>query len=302
MSLTDKLTSLNNEKQSLKTVFTEKGYNMSSIPFTEYHTLLSELPIHYDYYVSSRGSDSNTGTSKDTPFLTLNKAVTTATSNQSICVLAGTYTGVNNCDLTISKNLNITGETSTIFDGSSTRRSGWTISLGYSVNISNITFQYGQTATGGYDGGGIQNSGTGDINNCIFKYNTSTADGGAIKNFGGGNITNCIFLSNTSTGYGGAIYNINKDNVNITDCTFKTNQSTNKHYGDAIYTEKVTILKNNDFLATNYTNIFNYKSASIIDNTYWNTSTPTSSSYNSTLNGSTVTNDRTTPNHPERII
>ena len=43
MSLSDKLTSLNNAKQNLKTAFTNLGFDMSSVPFTDYHTLLAKL-------------------------------------------------------------------------------------------------------------------------------------------------------------------------------------------------------------------------------------------------------------------
>lgn len=44
-----------------------------------------------DYYVSSSGNDSNNGTSVLTPFKTLSKAITTASSGQTILVRAGTY-------------------------------------------------------------------------------------------------------------------------------------------------------------------------------------------------------------------
>ena len=44
-----------------------------------------------DWYVSPTGSDSNNGTSKSTPFLTIAKAVSSASAGQKICVMKGTY-------------------------------------------------------------------------------------------------------------------------------------------------------------------------------------------------------------------
>jgi hypothetical protein len=116
-----------------------------------------------------------------------------------------------------------------------------------------------------------------------------------------GIISNCIFNDNTSVSYGGAIYN-HKGNVN--NCTFKGNISNN---GGAIINrlvnaEYVNSVYNCDFLATTSTNIYNYVNGILIDGCYWNTSTPTTSSYNSTLNDTVPTNDRTTPNHPERLV
>ena len=43
MSISEQLTQVNTEKQALKTAFTNLGFDMSSVPFTDYHTLLAEL-------------------------------------------------------------------------------------------------------------------------------------------------------------------------------------------------------------------------------------------------------------------
>ena len=48
-----------------------------------------------DYYVSPTGSDSNNGTSRSTPFATIQKAVSVASSGKKICLLKGTYNVVN---------------------------------------------------------------------------------------------------------------------------------------------------------------------------------------------------------------
>lgn len=235
----EKMQTLEIEKNDLQQILIKQGFDATNIPFIEYHAFLNLGQC--DYYVSATGNDTNDGLNPNTAFLTLNQAISTATSGQSIGVLAGIYTGTSNCDLVISKSLNIYGMNGTIFDGESTSRSGWTL-MGV-VNVTGITFKNGKT----------------------------TANGGAIWNRSPGVISDCTFNNNTAT-YGGAIYNYSTG-----------------------------ALKNNDFLTTTSTNIY-CDEATTIDNTYWNTNTPTIASYNSTLNGSIVTNDRTTPNHPERIV
>lgn len=288
MVLSDKLTSLNTAKQNLKTAFTNKGNDMSSTSFTDYYTLINNMfTVTPNYYVSPTGSDSNNGLTPSTAFLTLNKAIITAFNGQNIGVLSGIYTGTSNCDLTINKSLNIFGINNPIFDGENTRESGWSLSGGCLLNVNNITFKNGLNSNGGaiYNTGSSTNSDANiNIINCTFINNTATSNGGAIYNNNSSSyctknsiISNCTFIGNNATSNGGAIYDTSRSN------------------------SKLLILRNNDFLTTTSTNIYCGYHATI-DNTYWNTSTPTSSNYNSTLTNTTPTNDRTTPNHPERVI
>lgn len=342
MNISEQMKAVDTEKQAIKTYLKSIGYNLDMIPFSMYHNIINGLialvQLNTDYYVSVNGDDSNDGLKPSTAFLTLNKAVTTASDGQSIGVLAGTYTGTSNCNLTISKNLTITGEDGTIFDGENTRKSGWT--LNSVVNITQINFQNGSSNYGGaiynnnggniinctfdsnisqYGGSGIFNKSIGNVSNCIFTNNTSSS--GAILNGSTGSISNCTFDNNTASYKGGGITNYSTGTIvncifrnnsaqsggaisrestgEIIDCTFSNNTASSS--GGTILNMSGGAINNCDFLATTSTNIYNDTIGVTIDGCYWNTATPTSESYNSTLNGTVPTNDRTTPNHPERI-
>lgn len=296
----EKMQTLEIEKNDLQQILIRQGFDATNIPFIEYHAFLNLGQC--DYYVSATGNDSNDGLTQDTAFLTLNQAITTATSGQSIGVLAGTYKGANNCDLSITKNLNIYGTYGTIFDGENTRRSGWVLgdnNTNYSISVNNIIFQNGSTTS---YGGGIYSYKGNSIINCIFN-NNSGYYGGGIYNIDNNMIDNCIFNNNTAN-LAGAIENENSNNSSpntIKNCTFMDNIST-WYGGYVIHNMYSNIFQNDDFLTTKCHNIYQGNYSSVIDGCYWNTSTPTTTSYNSELNGSIVTNDRTTPNHPERIV
>lgn len=85
---------------------------------------------------------------------------------------------------------------------------------------------------GGLNGGGMYNSGFGDmtVSNCIF-INNSASQGGAMYNthgsFFGGDldivIQNCVFSGNNATAWGGAIQNYNDANAMIYNCAFTGN-------------------------------------------------------------------------------
>lgn len=212
MTLSDKLTTLNTTKQNIKKALTSINCDTSSTPFTDY-----PLIIAYDLFVSTTGSDSNNGKTPSNAFLTLSKALSIATAGQIIKIASGTYKGVNNCNLTISTDITIVGDTEVIFDGENTRRSGWTISANNTF-IKNITFQNASD-------GGLSISGVGNyIINCVFKNNTGST-GSAIYITGKSNtIIDCVINNNTSTAYG-AIYLFMKSTyfANIINCTITNN-------------------------------------------------------------------------------
>eukprot|EP00211_Chloroparvula_japonica_P006172 CAMPEP_0119122424 /NCGR_PEP_ID=MMETSP1310-20130426/2681_1 /TAXON_ID=464262 /ORGANISM="Genus nov. species nov., Strain RCC2339" /LENGTH=379 /DNA_ID=CAMNT_0007112075 /DNA_START=44 /DNA_END=1183 /DNA_ORIENTATION=- len=58
-------------------------------------------------YVSALGSDSNSGTSPESAFLTIQAAVNKAVSNDHVFIMPGQYTGEGNTGLTIDKSLHI---------------------------------------------------------------------------------------------------------------------------------------------------------------------------------------------------
>ncbi len=169
-----------------------------------------------DLYVATAadgGNDSTGNGSKDYPFLTLSKAVTELRAGGRIHIANGIYNGALNKELTINKNMTITGQSQngTIIDA---ERSGniFFIDNGISLILQNLTLTNGNT---NYGGGAVYNSGNLTAENCTFSDNTENQDGGgAIHNrcFNGNSVTstmiNCTFSGNHANYYGGgAIYN-----------------------------------------------------------------------------------------------
>ena len=68
------------------------------------------------YFVSPSGSNSFSGLSSSTPFLTIEKGISTASSYDSVIVLSGTYPILNT--LTISKPITLLGMGASIDGGS----------------------------------------------------------------------------------------------------------------------------------------------------------------------------------------
>ena len=183
--------------------------------------------LNPDYYVSMSGSDSNDGLTLSTAFLTLNKAVTSASTGNCIFIQSGTYKSTSNCALTISKNLTVYSENA-IFDGESTRQSGFIIPTGYNLVLNGLTFSNGANY------GALNISSNNIIVYCNFKNNkksTTYTDsdkpsccGAGIfvsseKNF----IYNCSFSGNTASS-GGAICFDSSSNYNtVRDCSFSGN-------------------------------------------------------------------------------
>ena len=166
------------------------------------------------YYVDgTNGSDSNNGTSA--AFKTLNKAIGSAVSGDSIIVKAGTYKGSSNRGLyTQGKNLYIkseSGSAQTILDAESENRHFQIYYADTTFKLIGFTFKNGKSSQGG----------------SIYSYGTNTAWGPVIES--------CVFDSNQATinnsSQGGAIYS--QGNLVIRDVTFNHNYA--KYRGGALY-------------------------------------------------------------------
>ena len=194
----------------------------------------------------------------------------------TVKIAKGIYTGSNNHGITISKNLNINGQskTSTIINAA---QNEWIfyITSGNTVSISNLKFIQAKSGGGG---SAIGNSGGSlTVNNCDFSGNTATGNGGTIGNSGSLTVTNsnfngntatgggggaiyntaalpvtirgCTFTDNTATGNGGAINNDNGNTINVTSCTFTDNTATNN--GGAIFSNGILKVYNSTFTGNN---------------------------------------------------
>ena len=191
-----------------------------------------------DYYVSTTGSDSNAGTSRDKPFLTIAKAVATAQDGQKICVMKGTYNvkapGTmykNTAAITVEKSVKIFGETGRPEDVIVHNSKDWVESGDYSICyrvfmlnnagavISGITVENGNAHGSGSDpkffGANVFiDKAGGTVTNCIIRNgrsNTFAADvgkadpstkggvGGIACFSSSGLITHCVITNNFSS-------------------------------------------------------------------------------------------------------
>lgn len=239
---------------------------------------------------------------------TISAAETTISSNtmggikeklnyDTIYLNPGTYSGENNTNLTISKNIKIIGNGSRdkiILDGKG-NRTIFRISKNINVTLINITFRNGYssslyTSVNGLSGG-ISNSGNLSISNCIFMNNRAMSSGGGSGfgyYYGGGaiinhetgnlNINSSLFESNSAFS-GGAISN--RGNLRIENTNFTNNNATPTNplnpsfdYGGAIYSSVGRLYINNSYFAENYGwgggAIFLYDSNCTITNSRFN--------------------------------
>ncbi len=197
-------------------------------------------------YVNTTGND-DTGTgSADNPYLTIQKGMDNVNENGTINIANGQYSGINNTNIAINKNMNIIGEsqTGTIINGTGTN---WifNITSGVNVTICNLTLTNGNNTNGGT----IQNNGNLTVNNCIFTSNTAGWDGtntnygGAINNQGTLTVNDSIF-NNNSARVGGAIYNSPDSTLNVNNSIFNSNAG---KLGGAIYNHGSSIVKGSTF-------------------------------------------------------
>jgi len=196
--------------------------------------LLSPLVFSETYYVKSDGDDSTTGTSWQTAFKTITKALNVAEAEDQIWVAEGTYQKGNT--ITISGGISVYGgfagtETSleqrniskhpTIIDGENKDRCVY--------NYGDIDGFYIKNGRKNYNvGGGIYNY-YGTVTNCTLYSNSADNGGGIANDYG--TVTNCTLYSNSAENYGGGIYNYYGT---VTNCTLYSNSA---YYGGGIYND-----------------------------------------------------------------
>ena len=254
------------------------------------NTVAAAPPGDTIYVNASGGNDLNDGLSWLNAKQSISNATGTVKTNGTVNIANGQYTGINNTNITISKNMTIQGqsETGTIINGTGTN---WIFTIQSSlatVTIENLTFA---NCNNKVDfGGAINNYGTLGIINITFNDNTASA-GGAIYNYGTLGIINSTFNNNTAPlGCGGAIANdggYGTSTDTITNSRFNNNTASS---GGAIYNSAdggtVTETINNS--------IFNNNIATNNGGAIYNdgiSGTVTDTINNSTLNNNTATND-----------
>ena len=140
-------------------------YNESVRPSPNTPTTENKNELYVNSSVTTNGNGSKTN-----PFKDLKSAINKAENGYTIYVAPGTYTGLNNTNLTIYKSLYITNWTKgdVIFDGKQENR---IFHVGYSeFNISGLIFKNGESDIGGAI---IDDYGNCYVVNCSFINNTA---------------------------------------------------------------------------------------------------------------------------------
>ena len=222
-------------------------------------TTVSAAPGDAIYVNGSSGNDSWDGLSATHtdgtligPKLSIKNATKTVNTGGRIHIANGQYTGENNTNITIDKNMSIIGESQrkTIINGTGTN---WIFHINPKVNITitNLTLTNAKLSNGIGSGGAIDNGGNLTVTNCTFTNNTVTNAGGAIVNRGTINsLSDCTFTGNKAINAGGAIYNYEYGTItSLSGCTFTNNNAINA--GGAIYNDGGTITSLSDCTFTN---------------------------------------------------
>ncbi|MDE6261320.1 MAG: S-layer homology domain-containing protein [Oscillospiraceae bacterium] len=89
----------------------------------------------------------------------------------------------------------------------------------------------GRFTAGFQNGGGVNNSGTLNMENCAIRDNTARQSGGGVYNTGTVNMENCVIEGNTaSNAYGGGVYN--EGTLNMENCVIEGNTA---NIGGGVY-------------------------------------------------------------------
>lgn len=160
-------------------------------------------------------------------YTTIWDAMSVAAEGDTILVLPGTYTGVDNTNINPSgMNLVYLAETDgrapVIIDGGGTEMAFY-----FHNGEDATTIVHGFTIQNGYGqgGGGIRITNSSPmISDCVFLNNHAYSRGGAIHLSGSSSsVTDCVFRGNSAQSLGGAIASYDASSTVITGCLFDEN-------------------------------------------------------------------------------
>ena len=220
--------------------------------------------VHRIYVDDSVGDDANDGSSWQSSVKSLNRALELSRDSGTIYIADGTYNGLDNTAITLSKSVNIIGSANTTFDASNSNFI-FNVTDGVKISFTNIKFvnafkksTYWQGAS--MYGGALEiNDATVLIDGCSFIDNIVSFEssinrfnyGGAISNLGDLTILDSYFDSNIATStsglfsYGGAIYNRGK--LRINSSVFNNSKTWDFGYGGAVYNDGDMLVDNSVF-------------------------------------------------------
>ncbi|MFH1426604.1 MAG: choice-of-anchor Q domain-containing protein [Candidatus Kerfeldbacteria bacterium] len=218
---------------------------------------LSAVPASADTFVVTKSADTNDGTcDNDCSLREAIRAANDQLGEDSISLPAGTYTlsiagrgeeAASTGDLDIEENLVFWGShaTTTFIDADELDRV-FQVEPGVTFELHSVTIRDGvaNVNANGY-GGGLFNSGTLKVYDCIFESNTATylSSGASGTGYGGGiysnngtidiiegttfkdNIAVHNTTTNIGTGYGGGVYNNNGTLTELASSSFENNRA-----------------------------------------------------------------------------
>ena len=211
---------------------------MGFVLFSNFGTVSADPSVIY--VNGSGGNDSWDGQSATWtygtikgPKFSIKNATGTVNAKGTIYIANGNYAGVNNTNITISRNMTIVGQSQnrTIINGEHTN---WIFSIpsGVNVTIQNLTIANGTADLGG----AIYNEGTiGGLSGCTFINNTANYGGAIFTDTHNVSLSGCTFTNNKASS-GGAICGDGGTISSLSGCTFTGNTATDRNFGGgAIY-------------------------------------------------------------------
>ena len=194
--------------------------------------LTSDPGPHLMFVNDNSGNDTNDGSDPYHAKKTIGNATANVAIGGTVYIADGTYAGVGNRNISITKNMTIIGasQNGTIIDGGNTIQI-FKINSPITVTIQNLTLRNGNLSGG--DGGAIWNVNSNlTVIGVNFTGNNATY-GGAIYNYEGNlTVSGSTFTNNTANS-GGAI--CNNGALTMSSSTFAGNNA--NYYGGAIYNE-----------------------------------------------------------------
>jgi len=197
-------------------------------------------------YVSPTGNDANAGTSWAAAKLTVQAAVATAVTGDTVLVTNGVYALTSAINITNAIVLtSVNGSSATILDGQQAGRC--VLINGFAATVNGFTLRNGRAI----NGGGVYCNG-GTITNCVITNNQAVGDepkGGGVY-CDGGAVSHCVISGNSVTSTntylygafaeGGGIYAVNQSQI---DHSTVVNNSLNGYYsnGGGIIAEGGTV-------------------------------------------------------------
>lgn len=182
------------------------------------------------------------------PKKSIKNATGTVNRGGTVNIADGIYKGENNTNITIDKDMTITGQSrdGTIINGSDSAQI-FQIETGLNVTIANLTLANGNATYGGaivnYANSTAENKL--NVKNCIFTCNNATY-GSSILNYGNLNLENSTFVNN-HVGESGTILNLGYLTVDGSNFTFNTADSDS----GAIFNQGTLNIKNSKFSSNN---------------------------------------------------